>query len=351
VTPRTDVARLLGATGPGAWALAALYGVTYVVIGFWSGGEYTRTPLGLTGLALMIAAAVILVLPQLSPLPRLAAAGVVAASVIAVAAGLWQLEPDGWRGWVTWYIGATSYLSFTLALRGRFWWGVGQQLALTAVAVHWTGTTTGDPLRGLELVYHQLILFGAGAFFAVWLRRTADRIAAFQETRLRREAAEGARSAADEERARELRGIRDSAGTALARIAAGTVTDEERREHLLLEAELRDRIRGRDLAIAPLTDAARNARRRGSAVALLDDLRSDTPSSDTPSSDTPTASTSPADAPLGDRLREAIGWAADRVAGSGGSDVTVRLTRADGEPVVTFATADGGAETFSLRVR
>lgn len=331
MTPRADVARLLGATGPGAWALAALYGVTYVVIAFWSGGEYTRTPLGLTGLALMIAAAVVLVLPQLSPLPHLAAAGVVVASVIAVAAGLWQLEPEGWRGWVTWYIGATSYLSFTLALRGRFWWGAAQQLALAVVAVHWTGVTAGDPLRGLELVSHQLILFGAGAFFAIWLRRTADRIAAFQETRLRRESAESARSAADEERARELRGIRESAGAALNRIATGAVTDEERREHLLLEAELRDRIRGRGLALPPLAAAAREARRRGAVVALLDDLRSDAPS---------TA-----------RMREAIDWAAERVARSGGTDVTVRLTRAAGEPVVTFATADGGAETFSLRAR
>lgn len=329
--PRADVARLLGATGPGAWALAALYGVTFLTIAFWVGGEYTRTPLGLTALALMMAAAVVLVLPQLSPLPPLAAAGVVFASVFAVAAGLWQLEPDAWRGWVTWYFGASSFLAFTLALRGRFWWGVADQLALAAVAIHWMAVTTGEPLRGLDLVYSQLILFVAGAFFALWLRRTADRIAAFQETRLRREAAEGSRSAVDEERARELLVIRESAGAALAHIATGRVTDGDRREHLLLEAELRDRIRGRSLAVAPLSDAARNARRRGASVALLDDLR--------------------ADAPPADALREAIDWAAERVASSGAVDVTVRLTRAGGEPILTFATADGGAETLSLRIR
>ncbi len=325
---RADVARLLGATGPGAWALAALFGATYVVIAFWAGGVYTRTPLGLTALALMVGAAVVLVLPRLSPLPHWAAAGVVGAQAFATAAGLWQLEADAWRGWVTWYIGASSYLSFTLALRGRFWWGIAGQLALTAIAIHWMAVRTGDPVRGLDLVYSQLILFGAGAFFALWLRRTADRIAAFQETRLRREAAEVSGSAADEERARELRVIRASAGAALARIAAGTVTDEERHEHLLLEAELRDRIRGRGLATAPLSDAARDARRRGAAVALLDDLR--------------------ADAPPAEALRTAIDWAADRVEHSGAMDVTVRLTRASGAPVVTFATADGGVETFSL---
>lgn len=331
MTPRADVARLLGATGPGAWALAALFGVTYIVIAFWAGGAYTRTPLGLTALTLMLAAAVILVLPQLSPLPHLAAAGVVGASVFAMAAGLWQLEPDSWRGWVTWYIGASSYLSFTLALRGRFWWGVADQFALAAIAIHWMAITTGNPIAGFDLVYTQLILFGAGAFFALWLRRTADRIAAFQETRLRRESAEGSRSATEEERARELRLVRESAGGALERIADGAVSDEERHDHLLLEAELRDRIRGRGLAVAPLSDAARDARRRGAAVALLDDLR--------------------ADAPPDEQMRDAIDWAAERVARSGATDVTVRLTRTAGQTLVTFATTDGDAETFRVPTR
>lgn len=329
--PRADVSRLLGATGPGAWALAALFGVTYVVIAFWSGGDYTRSPLGFTALLLMVGAAVVLVLPRFSPLPHLAAAGVVGASVFATTAGLWQLEADTWYGWVSWYIGASSYLSFTLVLRGKFWWGVADLVALSLIAMHWMAVKTGDPLAGLDLTYAQIILFGAGSFFALWLRRTADRIAAFQETRLRRESAEGSRSAADEERARELLVIRESAGAALARIAAGPVTDQERRDHLVLEAELRDRIRGRGLAVAPLSDAARDARRRGVVVALLDDLR--------------------ADAPSADAMQDAIDWAAERVARSGAADVTVRLTLSAGDPVLTFATADGGVETFSPRVR
>lgn len=321
------MARLLGATGPGAWALAALFGVTHAVIAFWVDPDYTGSPLGFLALLLMIGAAVVLVLPQLSPLPHVAAAGIVGASTFATAAGLWQLEADEWRGWVTWYIGASSYLAFTLALRGRFWWGVVDLLAITAVAMHWTSVKTGDPVAGIGLTYAQLILFGAGAFFALWLRRTADRIAAFQETRLRRESAEGARSAADEERAREIRIIRESAGVALERIAAGVVDDDERREHQLLEAELRDRIRGRGLAVASVTDAAREARRRGASVALLDDLR--------------------ADAPPPGHLREALEWAAERIARTRAREVTVRLTASAGQPVVTFATAEGDASTFS----
>lgn len=328
--PRADVARLLGATGPGAWALAALYAVTYIVIAFWVDPGYTASPLGFAGLAAMIGAAVALVLPQLSPFPHLAAAGVLVACAFTMTAGLWQLGPDDWRGWVTWYIGAASYPAFTLVLRDRFWWGVSILVAQTAVATHWAVVTLGDPFAGLGLVYAQIILFGAGSFFAVWLRRTADRIAAFHETRLRRESAEEARSAAEEERARELRVIRARANDALQRIAAGTVDDHERADHVLLEAELRDRIRGRGLAAPPLETAVRAARRRGAVVALLDDLRGDPPPADW--------------------LAEAVEWAAARVDNAGEGEVTVRLTRTAAEPVVTFATAEGGVETFGRRV-
>ena len=324
---RTDVARLLGATGPGAWALAALFGVTYVVIAFWVDPGYTGSPLGFLALVAMVLAAVVLVLPQLSPLPHVAAAGVVGASVFANAAGLWQLEPDAWQGWITWYIGATSYLAFTLSLRGKFWWGVLNMLAVTAVAMLWTADTTGDPLAGINLTYQQLILFGAGSFFALWLRRAADRIAAFQETRLRRESAEGSRSAAEDERAREIRAIRETAGVALERIAAGVVDDEERREHVLIEAELRDRIRGRALASGPLLPQLRAARARGVNVAVLDDLRDGEPAG-------------------AEFLESAITWAAERIAATPAGTATIRLALAEGTPVVTFGTSEGDSGTF-----
>jgi len=325
---RADVARLLGATGPGAWALAALFGVTYIVIGFWVDPGYTGSPLGLLALLLMVLAAVALVLPQLSPLPHVVAAGIVAASVFATAAGLWQLDIDQWRGWITWYIGASSYLAFILALRGKFWWGVADLLVVTLVAMHWTLVKSGDALAGIGLTYNQLILFAAGAFFALWLRRTADRIVAFQETRLRRESAEETRSAAEEARAREIRTIRESAGSALERIANGLVTEEERREHLLLEAELRDRIRGRALASGRLLVEVRAARARGVEVALLDDIRDS--------------------APAAESLEPAIAWAAIRIAAIPTGSATIRLALAEGAAVVTFGTSEGEAATYLL---
>lgn len=328
MSDRSDVSRLLGATGPGAWALAALFGGVHATIAFWVDTDYTGSPLGLAGLAAMVGAAVLVVHPRFSPFPHSLAATVVAATVFTTAAGLWQLDESNWRGWVTWYIGASSYLAFALALRGRFWWGVGDLVALSIVAGIWRWSLGGSPLGGLELVYPQLIMFGAGSFFALWLRRTANRIAAFQETRLRRESAEGARVAAEAERAREVQEIRQVVGAALDGIAAGATDETSRRDHALLEAELRDRIRGRRLATGPLSAAVREARTRGVTVAVLDDVRS-------PSRADPLT-------------REALGWASERLAQVRAGEVTIRLARSEGGDVVTLATADGGVERLAV---
>jgi hypothetical protein len=324
---KRDVAGLLGATGPGAWALAGLYCITYAIISVWAGGEYARSLLGVFGYLLMVGSAIALVHPRLSPLPWPVAAGIVVATQFTVATGLWQLEADTWYGWVTWYVGATSYLMFILALRGHFAWAAFGMVLESAIAMFWMWSLTGDALRGLDLTYQQLALFGAGGFFAVWLRRTAGRIAAFQETRLRRAAAEGARAAIDEERTREVDAVSGLAGRALEEIArGGDRTADDRRADGFIEAQLRDRIRGRALAHEPLVSEVHAARRRGVLVALLDDVRGDLEVS---------------------ALAPAIDAAARVVATATSESVTVRLRTENGKPIVTVATADDEVATFS----
>jgi hypothetical protein len=114
----------------------------------------------------------------------------------------------------------------------------------------------------------------------------------------------------------------------LQRIADGVADDNDRREHRLLEAELRDRIRGRALAAGPLLTEIREARARGVDVALLDDVRDR--------------------APVAEVLEPGLTWAAERVAAVTAGTATIRLALADGAPVVTFATGEGGAATFRL---
>ncbi|WP_309710860.1 hypothetical protein [Pseudolysinimonas sp.] len=325
---RVDIGRLLGLTGPGAWVLAGLYCVTYLTLAAWAGGPPMQTLEGKVALALILVTAILLVLPWRYPLPGPLvgwALGVVGFSTVAIC---WHLSPSGWPGWSSWNFGADTFLMFMLALRGRFWWGAIGLVLMSLLTIHWTLTTTGDWWHGFDLTYRQLATYFAGGFFALWLRRTARQIAEFQETEQRRIAAEQARDSTADERRRQLERVRLLAGPALAQIADGGGSVALRPEHGLLEAELRDQIRGRSLAAGPLPAALREARSRGIEIALLDDLREEPP-------------------PV-ELLEPAIAWAATLIAKLRAGSATIRLARADGEPVVTFATADGLTETFSL---
>jgi hypothetical protein len=322
-----DIGKLLGLSGPGAWVLAGLYCVTYVTLAVLSGGEPLQTWEGRIALVLVLATAVLLVLPWRYPLPFPLVAWVLAVVVFSTAAICWHLSPEGWPGWTSWNFGADTFLLFMLALRGRVWWGSVGIALMMAVAILWTLTTTGDWFHGFDLTYRQGASYFAGAFFAFWLKRTADQIAEFQSAEQRVIAAEQAQNVAAEERHRQLERVRSLAGPALELIAHGSPSAEDRRHHALLEAELRDEIRGRALTIDGLPAAVRSARGRGVDVALLDDLRDE--------------------APTAEFLKPAVAWAVEQVASLQGGDATIRLAQVDGKPVVTFATSHGSAQTFS----
>ena len=329
--PEPDLGRLLGLSGPGAWALAGLFMATHLVIAALSGGPPLESPAGVASLVLILATAVVLVLPWPTPLPlplTLAVLGVVGFSTAAMT---WALPTEGWPGWMSWHFGADNFLLFMVALRGRIVAAAAGTALMSGIAMLWSTIEGDGPGHGFLLTYWQVASFLAGAFFALWLRRTARRIAEFQETERRRIAAEQALEAGADERRRQLERVREVAGAALESIAAGTATDADRREHRLLEAELRDQIRGRSLARAPLPAAVRAARARGLEVVVLDDVRDET--AGVPARE--------------DHLRAAVAWAAGRVDAVGAGEVTIRLARVDGILVVTVASA-AGAESLSL---
>lgn len=323
--PEPDLGRLLGLGGPGAWAIAGLFGVTFTVLAVSAGGRPMQSPLGWVALALVLAAAVVLVLPWRDPLPLGVVLPVLAVVAFSTAAIVWQLPAAGWPGWGGWTFGADTFLLYMVALRGRTGWGSIGMLLLVGITMQWAVVTTGDWLRGFDLTYTQVFSYCAVAFFALWLRRTARGIAEYRAAQYRQAELESAQTSAAEERRRLLERVRRDAGPALEAIAAGTATAVERTAHGLLEAELRDRIRGRALATGPLPAALRDARARGSEIAVLDDLRDD------------------ALDPV--FLAAALEWAAGRVARLDGEEATLRLSRAGGHPVLTFA-AGGRAELF-----
>ena len=321
-----DLGPLLALTGPGAWAIAALFAVTFVTLAGLSGGAPMRTPPGWVALGLVIAAAVVLVVPGRYPLPLPHVGGVLAVVAFSTAVIVWQLPTSGWPGWGGWVFGADTFLLYMVALRGRVGWGAVGMGVIVAVTIHWTVVTTGGWRRGFDLTYTQVFSYCAVAFFALWLRRTARRVAEYREVEARRVADDAAQTVAAEERRRQLERVRREAGPALADIAAGRTTAAARVAHGLLEAELRDQIRGRALAVAPLPAALRAARARGVEVAVLDDLRGDA-------------------VPVEATLDDARAWAASRVATLGDGEATLRLARSGGRTTLTFA-SPAGVETL-----
>jgi hypothetical protein len=325
--PAPDLGRLLGLTGVGAKILVVLYWLTFLSLAILSGGPPMQTVEGWVALMLVLASSVLLILPWRYPLPGPLVGALIAVTGFTTIAICWHLDPVLWPGYTSWNFGAITFLMYMVALRGRVAAGTIGMLLMTGLTIHWSFTTSGDWLHGLFLVYRQFFSFVAVSFFALWLRRTAQRISEFRAAQQRRVAAEHASTAAADERRRQLERVRQIAGPALADIATGRVDAAQREEHRLLEAGLRDSIRGHALAHDALPPAARAARGRGVDVAIIDDLREDAPRS---------------------RLAPAIEWAAERIAGVPSGEVTVRLARDGDDRVVTFATADGVVERFSL---
>lgn len=265
-----DVGRQLRLIGPGAWAIFALYAIVAFALTYLF-ERPTRSPAADIGaLAAFLSAGLLIVSPSRTPLPRWRVVGVL---LLALAGVVMLTMREPFQGdlpdHAAWYQGAANFLLFGLALRTRVlsaW--IGEALMI-GFACTWSTMVTRSPLYGIAISYGQPISLAAGTIFALALHRTARRIIDFRTAerhRAGREVREAAESAAEE---RELHIVRELAEPTLRNIAAGGKPD--RNDAKTLEAELRDLIRGRSLAIEPLSTALRSARRRGVDIIVLDD--------------------------------------------------------------------------------
>ncbi|CAN7342638.1 hypothetical protein [Arthrobacter sp. LjRoot14] len=210
-------------------------------------------------------------LPLASGIAALAATTAVTILVSAV------LPTDRWPGYASWHLAATYTLLVVVNIRGRVllsWIGVLLSIIITTA---WASGASMGVVGGLMLniatVGWVLVSTGIGH-----LLRSNDRKVG--QYRADAEAAAdwyAAEQALHVARTQWLQHVREVAGPALVRIAdAGhEITDAERQELKLAEAQFRDEIRGRVLATAEVVEAARRARERGVTVQLLDDRRQD----------------------------------------------------------------------------
>lgn len=311
----SDGASPLTFRGWPGWTLLGTFVGVNAVIAALAGGPAMRDGQGVLALILLTGAGAIAVLSgdRTFDLKRvLAVIGLIAVSTLLM---LEQLLVSGASGFLNWNYNAANFILFAVALRGRIAWawiGLG---VVSAITLTWSQVVTGGPWQGIFVVYGEVGSLLAGTFFAVVLRTATRRVRTLQRVRRQLVGQEHMLAETEQQRAAQLMLVRQRVIPVLTSIAEGRLNATQRREHRLLEAALRDEIRGARLAAEPLASAVRAARARGIDVVLLDDA---------------------------DEVRlewDDLEWAADVIADIVRDSVTLRLS---GDPVViTIATVDG----------
>lgn len=171
-----------------------------------------------------------------------------------------------------WHLGAITLILVVLAARGQIraaWTGYAI-LALLAVA--WAVATGQPAVAGVELVIRHAGTLLAGTLFVLGFTRTEGALRVLTQLEITKASREATTVAVIDEREAELARVNLLARPTLHRLAdPHALSDAERADCLLVEASLRDAIRGRSLFVEPVITAVRSARLRGVEVTVIDD--------------------------------------------------------------------------------
>lgn len=261
-------------------ALAALFSAYHVLLALYSLGQFHGPIAVLSAIALYaVATAITLWSAASARIPLWLAAFDLAVCVAIPLLVSSQLDPRDSNGYATWYVAAVGTLMTIVAVRRRQWFAWAGVVFLVFQTVLWTGQLL--PLAGLGVIGSVVWVCAAVLLTHALAKAARDaRRFAFAE----RQAAQwqAAQEAHLSERQRRLASNYRIAAPMLTEIAraGGNLSAAGRAECRLLEATIRDEIRGRQL----LNDAVRTevmaARRRGTTVSLLDEGGLDDLSSD-----------------------------------------------------------------------
>jgi hypothetical protein len=332
-----DVAALLGIPGPGSFVVLAIYLATIFSLAFSAGGAPMRAWSGWVALALVVIASAVVISPGFYPLPVAKTLVVIGATTASSILLPLELDARIGAGYTTWHILANTLVLLALAVRGHIggaWVGFALMGVVTAA---WTMLDGAGPAPGLLMVAHESVALLAGTLFAVGLGRLIRPLTELHRLETERAADAAAARASIDERAVQMQRFDGSVRDAVMSIASGApLTEASRASYRALEGALRDRIRGRNLCVEPLTASVQAARLRGVDVLLLDD-----------------SGVHNFDVDVGGAFREPL---ARRVAAlvdeAREGSVTVRLAGADGELVasVVMTSARGAVrhERFDL---
>jgi hypothetical protein len=187
----------------------------------------------------------------------------------------WNLPQTGWPGYASWNFGAVTWLCFFLAFRGRILAAWILLFLMAGITTAWAISVGRGALGAIDLVDRHAGTLLMATLFSLLLSRTSARITALTQQRLVQEAALASAEAEFEERSVQAAQLTTEARPAVERIASGDpLSAAERQDFEVLEAALRDTLRGGSLVVPSVARAVESARRRGAHVVLMDDSTS-----------------------------------------------------------------------------
>lgn len=273
---RADVSRLLFLDSAPARGLVLLFVVANAVFVVTTADQLKIIWPALVAMALVWGAAVLLVRARPDPFPwpdTLTVIGVVVVSTTLMSLALPVVTNPGRA---VWHLGANTWLLFFLALRSRALVAWAGMAAMTAITAAWGAITGLGPGVGLTMMQSHMGILLVGTLFAMILRSTSLRISELNERSVRSAVDAAATDATRQVRRARVSELATVAVPLLEKIASGaTLNAQDQTEFALTEAQLRDSVRGRSLALPAVETAAFAARKRGVEVMLLDD-RGDT---------------------------------------------------------------------------
>jgi hypothetical protein len=273
------------------WALRGSLLLFLGVFGVLSAGSLSSEAslwIEIVALACVSAAAVWITLPGASPWAGRATAGVLLLSGAAAGVRFFQVLPHAVSPFAHWHVAAITFVLLGLMLRGRACWAWLGFAVLAGLTISGTVTAGLGAEAGIALVIRQGGTLLMGHLMALGLHRSGRAIAAFNAQRALDEAAEMTRLSTLDERRAQLNRVNAMSRPVLEQLAAGDAALADvptaaafppalLAQCRLVEASLRDAMRGRALFREPVITAARQARQRGVEVFLLDDSGDEPP--------------------------------------------------------------------------
>ncbi|GGC63695.1 hypothetical protein IEU95_11915 [Hoyosella rhizosphaerae] len=267
---------LVGLHTYGALVIAGVWTLTESVRAIVTGAASRAPAWWVLSIVALTVCSVMLLRPTTDPLPMRTTLLVAGLPTLGAFTNIAMLESPSSFGlydmW-TWPVG-TIILCF-LVLRGRALMAWAGQLLLSGTVLSWwwlTGPVESQVTDSGQEFSWNLSFLAVCTVLGVAMRRQVTIINELRDTTASVEIHRELAAARTAERDRELVYLNATARPLLERIVdSDSLSDADRIEISLVEAQLRDRIRARGLVRGPLVDAVREARLRGVTVVLLDD--------------------------------------------------------------------------------